>query len=115
MIRYLFNRLLYLSILVSLLPAKVFAVLPAAADVADGASTTSPIQMFRDFGSRGVTIAATVIAALIVMGVGYHIYGAFTEAREKREWGGFGVTSAVGVVVAAGTVVMSVLAINYAA
>ncbi len=115
MFKKLSNRFLQLSILASLLPAKAFAVLPAAGDVADGASTTSPIQMFRDFGSRGVTIAGTLIAGLIVLGIGYHIYSAFTEAREKREWGGFGVTASVGVVVAASTVIMAVLAIDYAA
>jgi len=108
------NRLLQLSILAFLLPGKVFALLPAAGDVADGSSTTSPIQMFRDLGSRGVTVAATVIAGLIVLGIAYHIYSSFTEAREKREWGGFGVTSSVGVVVAAGAVVMAILAIEYA-
>jgi len=114
MLKKISHRLLQLSILAFLLPGKVFALLPAAGDVADGASTTSPIQMFRDFGERGVTIAGTVIAGLIVLGIGYHIYSAFTEAREKREWGGFGVTASVGVVVAAGTVVMAVLAIEYA-
>jgi integrating conjugative element membrane protein (TIGR03745 family) len=100
--------------LLSLLPGKVLAVLPAANAVADGASTTSPIQMFRDFGSRGVTIGATVIAGAIVLGIAYHIYGSFTEAREKDNWKQFGITAASGVVVGAGAVVLSVLAVTYA-
>ena len=100
--------------LLGLLPGKVLAVLPASADVADGASTTSPIQMFRDFGSRGVTIAATVIGGAIVLGIGWHIYGSFTEAREKDNWKQFGITAASGVVVGAGAVVLAVLAVQYA-
>ena len=102
-------------LLLSLLPGKVLAVLPAANDVADGASTTSPIQMFRDFGNRGVTIGATVIGAIVVLGVGYAIYSAFVEAREKDNWKQFGITASAGVVVAAGTVIMAILAVNYAA
>ena len=72
------------ALLLSLLPGPVLAVLPAAADVADGASTTSPIQMFRDFGSRGVTIAATVIAGLSCWVLAYHIYGSFTRSAGER-------------------------------
>lgn len=101
--------------LLSLLPGQAFALLPAAGDVADGSSTTSPIQMFRDLGSRGVTIAATVIGGAIVLGIGWHIYGSYTEAREKDNWKQFGITAASGVVVGAGSVVLAVLAVQYAA
>lgn len=102
------------SLLLSLLPGRLLAALPAAGDVADGSSTTSPIQMFRDLGQRGVTIGATVIAGLIILGLAFHIYGAFTEAREKNDWKSFGITAAVGVVVGAGTVILAILAVEYA-
>jgi hypothetical protein len=103
------------ALLLSLIPGKVLAVLPAANTVADGANTTSPIQMFRDFGSRGTTIAATVIAAIVVLGIGYHVYSSFVQSREKGDWKGFGITASAGVVVGAATVVMALLAVQYAA
>lgn len=98
----------------SILPLRVMAALPAAGDVADGANTKSPIQMFRDFGSRGVTIAATVIGAAIVVGIAWAVYSSFVEAREKNDWKKFGITAAAGVVVAAATVILAVLAVEYA-
>ena len=102
------------TLLLSLIPGPVLAVLPAATSVSDGASTTSPIQMFRDFGSRGVTIAATVITGLVVLGIGYHIYSSFVQSREKGDWKGFGITASSGVVVGAGAVVLAILAVSYA-
>jgi hypothetical protein len=103
------------AMVLSLIPGPVLAVLPAANTVSDGASTTSPIQMFRDFGSRGTTIAATVIAAIVVLGIGYHVYSSFVTSREKGDWKGFGITASAGVVVGAATVVMALLAVQYAA
>lgn len=98
----------------SALPYQVMASLPTASAVADGASTTSPIQMFRDFGQRGVTIAATVVGAAIAVGIGWAIYSSFVEAREKGDWKKFGLTAAAGVVVAASTVTLAILAVSYA-
>lgn len=95
------------------LPASVFAALPTAADVADGASTTSPIQTTRDLFSRGITIAATAVAALLVLGATWQIYTAFVKAREKGDWKELGVTMPVGVVMMAGGVVLAVLANTY--
>ena len=98
----------------SLIPGPVLAVLPAANAVAEGNNTSSPIKMFSDFGKTGVTIAATVIAAIVVLGIGYHIYSSFVTSREKGDWKGFGITSSAGVVVGAGTVVLAILAVSYA-
>lgn len=96
------------------LPVKVMAALPTADTVADGASTTSPIQLFRDMGERGVTIGATVIGGLVAAGIAVALYTSFNEAREKNDWKRFGITAAAGVVVAASTVILALLAIEYA-
>ncbi len=103
----------FLVLMVPLIPAPLLAALPTAASVADGSSTTSPLQMFRDLGTRNITIAATSISGLIVLGIAFHIYGAFVTAREKNDWKSFGITASVGVVVGAGAVMMAILAVQY--
>jgi integrating conjugative element membrane protein (TIGR03745 family) len=108
------GRLAVVYLFFMALPLKVMAALPAAATVADGASTTSPLQWLRDMGVRGVTIGATIIAGLVVMGVAAAIYTSFKESRERDQWGKFGVTSLAGVVVIATAVVFSILAVQYA-
>ena len=95
------------------LPASAWAVLPNAADVADGASTTSPLATTRDLFSRGITIAATIVAALLVLGATWQIYSAFVKAREKGDWKDLGVTAPIGVGMMAGGVVLAVLANTY--
>ena len=89
------------------------AALPNAADVADGASTTSPLATTRDLFSRGITIAATIVAALLVLGATWQIYSAFVKAREKGDWKDLGVTAPLGVGLMAGGVVLAVLANTY--
>ena len=97
----------------SFLPASVFAALPAADTVADGASTDSPIQASRDLVTRGVTILATLLAAALVIGAGWNIYASYREAVKKGDWAGMATTSIVGVIMIAGGVVLAVLAVDY--
>lgn len=95
------------------LPSWAWAGLPTAASVADGASTTSPLQTTRDMVTRGMTIGATVVAAAIVLGGMWQIYSSYVKAREKGDWKDLGITSAVGVGMMAGGVVISILALQY--
>ncbi len=96
------------------MPASVvWAALPSADDVADGADTTSPLATTRDLFSRGITIAATVVAAVLVLGATWQIYSAFVRSREKGDWKDLGVTAPLGVGMMAGGVVLAILANTY--
>jgi len=97
----------------SYLPATALAVLPTAASVADGANTTSPLATSRDLFTRGITIAGTVVAAALVLGAMWQIYSSFVKAREKGDWKDMGVTSAVGIGMMAGGVIVAILAVQY--
>ena len=94
------------------------AALPTGAAVTSGAgvtSTTSPLVFVKELLSSGVGIAALAVAALTVLGVAWTSYAAFTESRQKGEWKNFGVTASIGVVLVIGVVLMSILAVDYAA
>lgn len=95
------------------LPSAAMAALPTAASVASGANTTSPIDTTEDLFSRGITIAASVVAAVLVLGATWQIYSSFVKAREKGDWKDLGVTMSVGIVMMAGGVVLAVLAQQY--
>ncbi len=95
------------------IPGQVLAVLPDADDVADGVSTTSPIDAGRGLFTVGITIAATAVAAVLVLGAMWQIYTSFVKGREKGDWKEMGLTTFVGVAIMAGGVIMAVLAVEY--
>ena len=97
----------------SYLPTMALAVLPTAASVADGAATDSPLGTTRDLFTKGITIAGTVVAAALVLGSMWQIYSSFVKAREKGDWKDMGVTSAVGIGMMAGGVIIAILAVQY--
>ncbi|MCK4710455.1 MAG: DUF2976 domain-containing protein [Gammaproteobacteria bacterium] len=93
------------------------AALPTAAGVSTGAgitSTTSPIQFIRELRTTGVGTAAVGVAAVSTIGVGWAVYSAFSEARQKGEWTKFGVTASVGLAVIVGVILLAILAADYA-
>ena len=97
---------------------QVHAALPTGDVVTSGAgvtSTTSPLVFVKELLSSGVGVAALAVAALTVLGVAWTSYAAFTESRQKGEWKNFGVTASIGVVLVIGVVLMSILAVDYAA
>jgi hypothetical protein len=98
----------------SFLSFRVWADLPLADTVSDGANTASPIQWFRDMGQRGVTMAALIVSGVTALGVGAYIFYSFKDSREKNDWGKFGITFAAGVLVVATVVILSILAVEYA-
>jgi len=104
---------LFLVGAVSYLPTMALAALPLAGTVSDGADTTSPLATSRDLFTRGITIAGTVVAAALVLGAMWQIYSSFVKAREKGDWKDMGVTSAVGVGMMAGGVIVAILAVQY--
>ena len=96
----------------------VYAALPTAGAVTTGAgvtNTTSPFVFVKELMTSGVGIAAVAISALTVLGVAWTSYAAFFESRQKGEWKNFGVTASIGVVLVLGVVLMSILAVDYAA
>ena len=96
----------------------VHAALPTGAAVTTGAgvtNTTSPFIFVSELLSSGVGVAALAVSALTVLGVAWTSYAAFTESRQKGEWKNFGVTASIGVVLVVGVVLMSILAVDYAA
>ncbi len=95
------------------MPGRVLADLPLANTVADGASTTSPIEASRNLATSGITIAGTVVAAALVLGGAWQIYASFVKGREKGDWKDFGVTTFVGAGVMAGGVILAILAVQY--
>jgi integrating conjugative element membrane protein (TIGR03745 family) len=117
MFRKLFtsSRALLVSIwtFLSFLSFRAWAVLPNAEDIADGANTASPLQWFRDMGQRGVTMSAVIVSGITVLGVGAYIFSSFKDSRDKNDWGKFGITFAVGVLVVATVVIFSILAVQY--
>jgi hypothetical protein len=114
-----------INIIVSLITAyvlsavnTVYAALPTGAAVTTGAgvtNTTSPFVFVKELLTSGVGIAAVAISALTVLGVAWTSYAAFVESRQKGEWKNFGVTASIGVVLVLGVVLMSILAVDYAA
>jgi len=91
------------------------AALPTSGAITTGANvtnTTSPFVFVSELLSSGVGVAALAVSALTVLGVAWTSYAAFTESRQKGEWKNFGVTASIGVV---GVVLMSILAVDYAA
>ena len=109
------NKLRNLGVvMMSLAPTSIWAALPAAADIADGATVDSgPLAFLRSVFSDGLTIAATGVAALITLGAIFTIYTSFLEAREKNNWKSFGLTAIVGIVMIVGSVVVATLAVDY--
>ena len=105
----------FLLFLFLILPNSVFAALPVAADVADGADTASPIQGLRDLFTRGSTLIATAVVAVVVIGVGWQMYAAFVKAREKGEWKDFAIVGIVGTFLIVGVVILGVLGAQYGA
>lgn len=95
----------------------VSAALPTATGIATGATanTTSPIQILIELVSTGVGAAGVAIAAIVVLGVAYTLYASFVEAQQKGEWKKFGITSAIGVILVIGVVLLVLLAIDYVA
>lgn len=94
------------------------AALPTGGAVTTGAgvtNTTSPFVFVSELLSSGVGVAALAVSALTVLGVAWTSYAAFTESRQKGEWKNFGVTASIGVVLVVGVVLMSILAVDYAA
>ncbi len=102
-----------LALMAATLPGRVMAELPTADSVADGASTTAPIETTRNLFTSGITIAGTVLAAVLVLGAMWQIYTSFVKAREKGDWKDMGITTFVGVVMMAGGVIMAILAVQY--
>lgn len=94
-------------------PASAWAVLPSADDVADGADTTSPMQMLRDLFSGGMGIAATIVAAVLVLGTVWQIYSAYNESVKKGEWKHVAITASLGIGVIVGGIILAVLANTY--
>jgi hypothetical protein len=106
-----FNALISIMMIGS---GRALAALPDAGDIAGDADTDSPLTMFGDLVSSGIGLAATALAAAVVIGMAFHLYSAFTEAREKRDWKSFGITASVGTVVIVGSILLALLAITYA-
>ncbi|MEW8139169.1 MAG: DUF2976 domain-containing protein [Candidatus Thiodiazotropha endolucinida] len=97
-----------------LLPIKAMAVLPNAADVAEGADTDSPLQFLQDISHVGVGIAGPIIAGVISLGIAGYLFVSFRDAREKGDWGKFGTTFILGSLVIVAVIVLALLAVEYA-
>jgi hypothetical protein len=96
----------------------VQAALPTAAGVTAGTTVTntaSPLVFITQLFSSGVGIGAAAVAAITVLGVAFTSYSAFVESRQKGDWKNFGVTASVGAVLVLGVVLMSIIAVDYAA
>lgn len=108
-------KLIFLALLSSVFASPVMAALPTATDVTGGATVDddSPIQMLQNLFSTGIGTAATVFAAIIILGGGWHIWNSFVESREKGNWKNFAITFSIVSFLMVGGVVLAVLAVNY--
>lgn len=97
----------------------VNAALPTAAQVTGGsgvtaANTSSPIAFISELLTSGAGLAAVAIAVVVTLGVGWSIYSAFAEARQKGDWTKFGVTASIGIAVGVGVVLLAIMGAQYA-
>lgn len=108
-------KLFLITLVTGLFTSPVMAVLPTAADVTGGAvvDEDSPIAMLQNLFSSGIGTAATVFAAFIILGGGWHIWNSFAESREKGNWKNFAITFSVVAFLMVGGVVLAILANNY--
>lgn len=106
---------LFLTAIAGLFASPVMAALPTANDVTGGATVDndSPIAMIQNLFSSGIGTAATVFAAIIILGGGWHIWNSFAESREKGNWKNFAITFSIVSFLMVGGVVLAILANNY--
>ncbi len=108
-------RLFFITVIAGLFTSPAMAALPLAADVTGGATVDndSPIAMIQNLFSSGIGTAATVFAAMIILGGGWHIWTSFGESREKGNWKNFAITFSIVAFLMVGGVVLAILANTY--
>lgn len=118
-IRYTINKLFYvLGVAVMWmfnLPAMAALPTQAPGQLGQVQNTSDPTQWLDLLTDSGVGVAATLITALVTVGVIWHTWGSFVESREKGNWKSFGITASIGSFVIAATVGLAILATQFVA
>ena len=79
--------------------------------VGDGDAVSVVQGLFTEYG----TWLALAVTVMVTIGVGWYIFSAFTEAKEKGDWKGFGVTASVGIFVSVLVGGMAFMAVGFLA
>lgn len=118
-IRYTLNKLFYgvAGAVMWMFNLPAMAALPTQApgQLGQVQNTSDPTQWLDLLSDGGVGTAATLITALVTIGVIWHTWGSFVESREKGNWKSFGITASIGSFVIAATVGLAILATQFVA